>query len=84
MKTITNIIYSALALFAFACFAVSHSALAVIPAPDEGYAGDNTAEGTDALSSNTTGFQNMADGFAALVLNTTGDNNTATGVQALP
>ena len=34
MKTITNIIYSAFALFAFACFALSPTAQAVTPAPD--------------------------------------------------
>jgi hypothetical protein len=53
------------------------------PPPDGGYAGDNTAEGTDALFSLTTGTENTAIGFDALFSNTTGDSNTATGSLAL-
>jgi Chaperone of endosialidase len=53
------------------------------PPPDGGYAGDNTAEGTDALFSLTTGTENTATGFDALFSNTTGDSNTATGSIAL-
>src|SRR5215470_12090577 len=53
------------------------------PPPDGGYAGDNTAEGTDALFSLTTGTENTAVGFDALTSNTTGDSNTATGSIAL-
>jgi hypothetical protein len=43
----------------------------------------NTALGTAALPSNTTGAQNSASGYAALYSNTTGNANTATGYQAL-
>jgi len=53
------------------------------PPPDGGYAGDNTAEGTDALFSLTAGTENTAIGFDALFSNTTGDSNTATGSIAL-
>ena len=53
------------------------------PPPDGGYADNNTAEGTDALFSLTTGPDNTAVGFEALYSNTTGDSNTATGSQAL-
>jgi uncharacterized coiled-coil protein SlyX len=53
------------------------------PPPDGGYAGNNTAEGTDALFSLTTGTDNSAIGFDALYSNTTGDSNTATGSAAL-
>jgi hypothetical protein len=53
------------------------------PPPDGGYAGDNTAEGTDALFSLTTGTENTAIGFDALFSNTTGDSNTAAGSEAL-
>jgi endosialidase-like protein len=53
------------------------------PPPDGGYDGDNTAEGTDALFSLTTGPDNTAIGFDALYSNTTGDSNTATGSIAL-
>ena len=45
MKTLTNIIRPALALFALACFALSPTVRAVDPPPDGGYGGQNTAEG---------------------------------------
>ena len=66
-----------------AWFALSPAARAVLPAPDGGYSGNNTAEGTDALFSLTFGTDNTATGFDALYSNTTGNNNTATGVDAL-
>src|SRR5206468_6499931 len=68
----------------FAAFALSPLAQAQLsPPPDGGYAGNNTAEGTDALFSLTTGTDNTAIGFDALYGNTTGDSNTATGSGAL-
>ncbi len=70
---------------ALAWFALSPTAQAQLsPAPDGGYPNDNTAEGTGALSSVTTGSENTAIGFSALFSNTTGDSNTATGSEALP
>jgi hypothetical protein len=67
-----------------AAFALSPTAQAQLsPPPDGGYANNNTAEGTDALFSLTTGPDNTAVGFEALYSNTTGDSNTATGSQAL-
>jgi len=69
-----------LLIFAAALFP---RAQAVVPAPDGGYPGGNTAEGTNALFSLTTGDFNTAEGFAALLFNTTGFQNTATGVNAL-
>jgi hypothetical protein len=66
-----------------AAFALSPTAQAVVPPPDGGYPGQNTAEGEDALFSLTTGTDNTAIGFNALYTNTTGDSNTATGSQAL-
>jgi uncharacterized coiled-coil protein SlyX len=67
-----------------AAFALSPRTQAQLsPPPDGGYAGNNTAEGTDALFSLTTGTDNTAIGFDALYSNTTGDSNTATGSQAL-
>jgi hypothetical protein len=67
-----------------AAFALSPTAQAQLsPPPDGGYPNDNTAEGTDALFSLTTGPENTAIGFDALYSNTTGDSNTATGSQAL-
>jgi Chaperone of endosialidase len=67
-----------------AAFALSPTAQAQLsPPPDGGYPGNNTAEGTDALFSLTTGTDNTAIGFDALYSNTTGDSNTAIGSQAL-
>jgi hypothetical protein len=53
------------------------------PPPDGGNANSNTAEGTQALFSNTTGMANTAIGVGALYKNTTGVSNTATGMAAL-
>jgi Chaperone of endosialidase len=58
-------------------------AQAVVPSPDGGYPGFNTAEGQDALFSVTSGATNTAIGFHALYSNTTGDSNTAAGANAL-
>ena len=59
------------------------NAFGVVPAPDGGYPNQNTAEGTDALFSLTTGFNNTAIGFDALFSNTVGVQNTAAGTSAL-
>src|SRR5213596_1988004 len=67
-----------LALFAFA-----PAARAVMPAPDGGYPGNNTAEGENALFSLTTGMDNTATGYQALYSNTAGGCNTANGGGAL-
>ena len=69
--------------FMLSCFGLSPKVLAVVPAPDGGYPGANTAEGDNSLLSLTTGINNTAIGFAALASNTTGFQNTATGVIAL-
>ena len=53
-------------VFLLVCFAPCQMALAVSPAPDGGYAGNNTAEGTSALFSLTSGADNTAIGFQAL------------------
>jgi len=68
-----------------ACLALlpAPNAFGVVPPPDGGYPGSNTAEGTDALLSLTSGVWNTALGFQALNHDTTGGNNTATGVRAL-
>jgi uncharacterized coiled-coil protein SlyX len=70
-------------LFVFSGFVLSPMAEAVSPAPDGGYAGNNTAEGTNALFSLTSGIDNTALGFEALVSNTAGTFNTAVGFEAL-
>ena len=87
MKTKTNIIYLAFALFALACFALlpAPKAFGVVPAPDGGYPGGNTAEGDDALFSLDTsqGLENTVVGFQALYSSTNNVHNTALGYQAL-
>jgi hypothetical protein len=70
-------------LIALAWFALSPAVRAVSPPPDGGYANGNTAEGTDALFSLTTGTDNTATGSLALFSNTTGSFNTAAGFEAL-
>jgi len=54
-----------------------------VPPPEASHGNGNTAEGTDALFSNTTGQANTAIGVGALYKNTTGVGNTATGMAAL-
>jgi uncharacterized coiled-coil protein SlyX len=56
---------------------------AVTPAPDGGYPGNNTAEGTGALFSRTTGTNDTAIGFDAMYHTTTGSYNKADGAFAL-
>jgi hypothetical protein len=65
------------------CFAFSPLTHAVVPAPDGGYAGHNTAEGTNALFSLTNGIWNTAVGFEALKFDSTGGGNTALGYHTL-
>jgi len=66
-----------------ACFVFFPSAKAVIPAPDGGYPGGNTAEGQSALFGLTTGGYNTAVGLLSLRSNTTSSFNTALGAGAL-
>lgn len=82
-----------------ACFGAFATTQAVVPPPDGGYPGFNTAEGQNALKNLTTGSGNTAVGWYSLFaaatasFNTgvgagtlalnTGENNTATGTAAL-
>jgi len=84
---------------ALVCFGLVQNAQAVVPAPDGGYPGGNTAEGQNALLNLTTGTYNTAIGIYSLLgltdgsfctgvgagtlLANTGDQNTATGAGAL-
>jgi hypothetical protein len=74
-----------LTLATLACFALmpAPNAFGVSPAPDGGYPGNNTAEGTSALFNLTSGISNTAVGFEALKGNVTGKYNTANGADAL-
>ncbi len=58
-------------------------AFGVVPAPDGGYPGGNTAEGQSALLSLTTGSYNTALGFLSLRSNTATSYNTAIGAGTL-
>jgi hypothetical protein len=66
-----------------ACLPLSPRARAVVPAPDGGYPGQNTAEGQSALLQLTGGTYNTAVGWASLGSNVTGNYNTAIGARAL-
>src|SRR5215469_1668004 len=69
--------------FVLSCLALSPGSKAVSPPPDGGYPGGNTAEGTDALLSLSSGTDNTAIGADALANNVSGSDNTAVGFQAL-
>ena len=64
-------------------FGLLHVAHAVVPPPDGGYPGGNTAEGQAALFSLTTGSFNTAVGFYSLRSNTEGQFNTGLGAGTL-
>jgi hypothetical protein len=68
---------------ALLCLALLPKAQAVVPPPDGGYPGFNTAEGQKALFSLTTGVGNAAVGAFSLFSVTEGSFNTATGAGSL-
>src|SRR6476660_5596020 len=71
-------------VFALGCFALGlPKTFGVVPAPDGGYPGGNTAEGASALASLSNGTFNTAVGFLSLRSNTNGQFNTAIGAGAL-
>jgi trimeric autotransporter adhesin len=72
-----------LILLVMICIAFSQKAQGVIPAPDGGYPGGNTAEGQSALLSLSTGGFNTAVGYFSLRSNTTSSFNTALGAGTL-
>src|SRR5712691_638906 len=65
------------------CFGLCQMAQAVSPAPDGGYAGANTAEGTNALFSLTTGGYNTGNGWNSLHTLSSGSFNTGIGAATL-
>src|SRR6266700_429347 len=79
---IRNTIFTTIPM-ALGFFALLPLAQAVVPAPDGGYAGGNTAEGQSALFSLTTGGFNTAVGFFSLRSDATGAFNTAIGAGTL-
>jgi hypothetical protein len=65
------------------CLGLLPQAQAVVPPPDGGYPGFNTAEGQNALFSLTTATGNVAVGWASLYSDAKGNFNTAIGTGAL-
>jgi hypothetical protein len=80
LKQLTSVFLVALLL---SCFGFLRSAQAVVPAPDGGYPGGNTAEGQSALLSLTIGGFNTAVGYLSLRSNTNTSFNTAVGAGTL-
>jgi hypothetical protein len=80
MKTKTSPLIITLTLI---CLAFSPNLYAVLPAPDGGYPGFNTAEGTNALKNLTTGVGDTAVGWYSLFSNTDGSFNTGVGAGTL-
>src|SRR5215211_5482516 len=73
MKTITNLIYVALAAVALGCFALPPAAHATKPPkPEDRGNGNSAAENVDALNPATTGSENTAHGWSSLFSNDTG------------
>jgi hypothetical protein len=75
----TNIRLLAIITLTLINFGVLTRTEAVVPPPDGGYPGFNTAEGQNALSALTTGIANTAIGRRSLFSNTDGSFNTAVG-----
>ena len=78
-----NIIFTTLLVALTSFGLLSPKAFGVVPAPDGGYPGGNTAEGQSALLSLTTGTYNTADGIFSLLSLTDGIFNTAVGAGTL-
>src|SRR5205809_2579412 len=72
-----------LILFTLGCFALPQKTQAVVPPPDGGYPGGNTAEGQYALLGLTTGGYNTAVGWFSLKSEITGSFNTGVGAGTL-
>ncbi len=68
---------------AFASLQFLPNASAVVPPPDGGYPGQNTAEGQNALFRLTTGTSNTAVGWSSLRSDTSGSFNTSVGAGTL-
>jgi hypothetical protein len=80
MKITTSAVIIALTLL---CIGLFPKAQAVVPAPDGGYPGGNTAEGQNALLSLTFGLYNTGVGIYSLLSLTDGSFNTGVGAGTL-
>ena len=79
MKNIIRLILS----LTFVCLGAVAAVQAVVPPPDGGYPGGNTAEGQNALLNLTSGGFNTAVGWLSLRTVTSGSFNTSVGAGAL-
>ena len=70
-------------LIGIVCIGLLPKTQAVSPPPDGGYPGGNTAEGTSALLSRTTGTYNTAVGIYSILSLTDGNFNTGVGAGTL-
>ncbi len=70
-------------LIGIVCIGLLPGAQAVVPPPDGGYPGGNTAEGQNALFNLTSGTYNTAVGWFSLKSQTTGNFNTGVGAAGL-
>src|SRR5215211_5837071 len=77
-----NALFTVISLL-LTCTAISPKAQALVPPPDGGYPGGNTAEGQRTLFSLTTGWFNTAVGFLSLGSDAINSFNTAAGAGAL-
>jgi trimeric autotransporter adhesin len=80
LKKATSLFINA---FLLVCFGLMPTAQPVVPPPDGGYPGFNTAEGQNALLHLTTGAANTAVGWFSLENVTTGSANTGVGAGTL-
>jgi hypothetical protein len=78
-----NMLLSLLIGYIVVCFGVLPKAHAVVPPPDGGYPGFNTAEGQNALFNLTSGAANTGVGWYSLFTDTTGSFNTGVGAGTL-
>ena len=84
MKTIIKT-YLAVVAVSLVCHALSPMAEAVVPPPDGGYPGSNTAEGENALLSHDHRRRfNTAIGFNALFSDDMGTSTTASWIRTGP
>src|SRR6266542_873006 len=83
MKNRTHIFATILLTLGLSALCPTPKTFGVVPAPDGGYPGGNTAEGQNALLSLTSGIYNTGVGIYSLLSITDGDFNTGVGAGTL-
>jgi len=83
MKNRAHILTTTLLALGLCALCPAPKAFAVVPAPDGGYPGGNTAEGQSALLSLSTGMYNTGVGIYSLLSVTDGNFNTGVGAGTL-